>query len=64
MRTGWSANPISINDRDQSLNNILFEADIISLAQSNAPDDQYGLITEALKTVRVPEKYHLRMGEV
>jgi hypothetical protein len=59
MRTRWTKQePDSINDRDDTLNNISIESAFTNFAKDNAPNDQYDDLKEDIKSFQVDAKWY------
>lgn len=61
MRTRWTTeSPQSIEDRDDSLNNILIESAFTNRAKSNIPNERYVELQEDMNSMNVEAKWFKR----
>lgn len=61
MRTRWTNRaPTSINDRDDSLNNIIIESAFTNYAKSNVPNHRYGELQEDIKSIKIRDEWFKR----
>lgn len=57
MRTGWRANPTSLEDRVDAENNILIETKSSNYYKHNYPELLYPLLKEIVLAIEIPLKY-------
>ncbi|KAK4898657.1 hypothetical protein LTR27_003829 [Elasticomyces elasticus] len=63
MRTSWVAEPRDLGDRDDSLNNMLFETRTSNYLKANFPQECYPKLKDMMRNVRIPDEIITIGGE-